>query len=186
MEIWRDIADFEGLYQVSNLGRVKSKNYRHTTGQERVLKPVKDRYGYLRVDLCKDGKVKNMKVHRLVAQAFIPNPNNWPQVNHRDEIKSNNSVENLEWVTASYNTNYGTRIERVIATHNTRKTCKAEQPIIASRSDKERWFKSQHEAARQLGLDYGHIKDCIAGRRHHTGGWSFRRAEERLSDEPLF
>lgn len=104
-EIWRDIPDYEGLYQVSNLGRVKSLNY-NRTNVEKILKLVQDRNGYLIVKLSKKGKAKLKKVHRLVAQAFIPNPNNLPQINHKNEIVSDNISDNLEWCTAQYNKEY--------------------------------------------------------------------------------
>lgn len=112
-EIWRDIKGYEGLYQVSNLGRVKRlaglRMYKNSPSRyfnERILKPKKDKNGYLLVGLSKNGAT--LKVHRLVANAFIPNPNNYPCINHIDENKENNSVENLEWCTIEYNNRYGT------------------------------------------------------------------------------
>ena len=118
-EIWRAIPNYEGIYEVSNLGRVKSiereivdKNNRIMNRKEIILKQCTDKKGYKRVKLFADGKTLNTRVHRLVALAFIPNPENLPQVNHKDEIKSNNLVENLEWCSAQYNTMYGTRLER--------------------------------------------------------------------------
>lgn len=113
-EEWRDIEGYPN-YRVSNLGRVKSLNYNHT-GKEKVLKAGTNK-GYLRVVLCKNGKKKRFQVHRIVAMAFLPNLHNYPQVNHMDENPLNNCVENLEWCTAQYNSNYGTRIERVAAAH---------------------------------------------------------------------
>ena len=101
-EIWKNIEGYEGKYQVSNLGQVKSM-----IGQEKVLHPKKHRNGYLQIGLHKDKKRKTMYIHRLVAQAFIPNPENLQQVNHKDENPSNNSMDNLEWCTAKYNMNYG-------------------------------------------------------------------------------
>jgi hypothetical protein len=101
-EIWKDIKGYEKLYWISNLGRVKSKR--------KILKPcVNKRTGYIYVCLTKNNKGKDMVIHRLVAQVFIPNPNNLPQVNHKDENKNNNCVNNLEWCTPKYNCNYGTR-----------------------------------------------------------------------------
>ncbi len=98
-EIFKDIKGYEGLYQVSNLGRVKSFN----RGKERILKPCLDRYGYFHVTLSKNGKQKGCTIHRLVATTFIPNPNNLPQINHIDGNKTNNKIENLEWCTAQEN-----------------------------------------------------------------------------------
>ena len=109
MEVWKDIKGYEGLYQVSNLGNVMSLHYRGTKNKKQLLKPAKDKDGYLSIALYKDGKTKQYRVHRLVASAFIPNPNNYSQVNHINEIKDDNRVENLEWCTAKYNNNYGDR-----------------------------------------------------------------------------
>lgn len=102
-EIWRDVPGYEGLYQVSSLGRVKSLHY-YGGNQEKVLVAMpKGKQGYLIVHLCKDRKVLSFRVHRLVAVAFIPNPDNKPFVNHIDGNKHNNCIENLEWVTAVEN-----------------------------------------------------------------------------------
>ena len=114
-EIWKDIKEYEGLYQVSNKGRVKSLNYGNK-GEEIIMEASTDKDGYKILGLRKEGKKKMKKVHRLVAEAFISNPNNLPQVNHMDEDKSNNKVDNLEWCDAEYNTNYGTHNERVSKT----------------------------------------------------------------------
>lgn len=116
-EEWKDIKGYEGLYQVSNLGRVRSlsRYVKHRTIyilKGKLLKQRTRGKGYLAVTLCKNSKLKHYYVHRLVAEAFIPNPNNLPQVNHKDENKSNNCVDNLEWCDDKYNTNYGTRNER--------------------------------------------------------------------------
>lgn len=119
MEIWKDIKDFEGLYQVSNEGRVRSLDHYASNGRVMVLykgqimTPVFNRYtGYLNVKLSKNNKATTRNVHRLVAETFLDNPNTLPQVNHKDEDKTNNRVENLEFCTCSYNANYGTRNER--------------------------------------------------------------------------
>lgn len=120
-EIWKDIKGFEGLYQVSNIGRIKSidRYIRNKWGsltlcKEHILKPRTDDDGYYRIGLYKDGKYKSFGLHRLVSEAFIPNPNNLPCVNHKNEIKTDNRVENLEWCTNSYNLNYGHRLEKAI------------------------------------------------------------------------
>ena len=112
IEEWRDIEGYSGLYQVSNLGRVKSLNYRRT-GKEGILKEAKRRDGYLDLCLCKNKKNKQYLTHRLVAMAFIENPNNYPMVNHKNEIKTDNRASNLEYCDALYNANYGTRNERM-------------------------------------------------------------------------
>ena len=125
-EIFKDISGYEGLYQVSNLGNVRSVGMyvgrgKGTYFQEgRIMKPVKDRGGYLYVNLYKNSKRKVHKVHRLVATAFIENPDNLPEVNHIDENKQNNKVENLEWCDHKQNCNHGTRIERVAETRRKR------------------------------------------------------------------
>lgn len=115
IEIWKDIEGYEGLYQISNLGNVKSLNYNHT-GLEKRLKPQKSNKGYLRIELCKNGKKKKFSIHELVADTFIENPNNLPCVNHKDENKINNNVENLEHCTYSYNNTYGNRIKKFLET----------------------------------------------------------------------
>ena len=100
-EIWKWIFGYEGLYQVSNFGRVKSFNGRW--GSVQILKPVLQKNGYLTVSLCKNGKLKTVKIHRLVAETFLTNSDNLPEVNHKDGNKLNNCVENLEWCTGKEN-----------------------------------------------------------------------------------
>lgn len=104
MEIWKDIEGYEGLYQVSSEGMVKSLNY-NRTGKERILKSAKDKYGYLFVKLRKEGTVKYYLIHRLIAIAFIPNPDNKPCIDHINGDKTDNRVENLRWVTHKENMN---------------------------------------------------------------------------------
>lgn len=122
-EIWKDVKNYEGIYQISNLGNVKrlntflmAKNGVLKSIKERILKQNLYRNGYPFVMLCVNSKSRNKLVHRLVAIAFIPNPLNLPQVNHRDEVKINNYVNNLEWITAKGNSNYGTKVERTTNT----------------------------------------------------------------------
>lgn len=111
-EIWKDIEGYEGLYQVSNYGRVK-RMFIKGAKKETILKLAKNKTGYIRVCLSKNSKKSNKHIHRLVAEAFIPNPNNLPQINHKDENPNNNYVDNLEWCNGKYNTNYGTRNKRI-------------------------------------------------------------------------
>ena len=110
-EIWKPIKDFEGYYEVSNIGRVRSLNYKRT-GKEKILKNIEDYKGYLEVVLTKNGKRKQFKVHRLVAEAFIPNPENKPCIDHINTIKSDNRVENLRWVTYKENSNNEKTLEK--------------------------------------------------------------------------
>lgn len=116
-EKWKSIKGFEGLYKISNYGNVKSLffwdiNKRKYIIKERIIKPITDKDGYYIIGLYKNKKRKTYKVHRLVAEAFITNPNNLPQINHKDENKLNNRVDNLEWCSVIYNLKYGTRIQR--------------------------------------------------------------------------
>lgn len=111
-EEWRDIKGYEGKYQVSNLGRVKSLKDSHGKYREKILNIKPEEYGYIRVILYREGKSRHFSVHRLVAEAFIPNLDGLSQVNHKDENKQNNRVDNLEWCDRKYNCNYGTRNKR--------------------------------------------------------------------------
>ena len=147
MEEWKDIKDYEGLYQVSNYGRVKSLNHNHTS-KEKILSLKPNGRGYIRVTLCKNNIKKPYSVHRLVAITFIPNPNNYPLVNHKDEDKTNNHVDNLEWCTYKYNINYGTGIKR--RSEKCSKTLK----------DKYSRNKSPH-AKKVKCITTGEIFDCI-------------------------
>lgn len=167
-EIWKDIKDYEGLYQVSNWGRVKSLKF----GKERVLRPSKISVGYLSVILFKDGKYKEFLVHRLVATAFLPNPDNKPVINHKDEVKTNNFVGtpendykdgNLEWCTRKYNNNYGTRIERV--SKSVLQFSKAGELI--------REWTSTAECGRN-GFHQGNIAACCRGDRKSAYGYIWK------------
>ena len=114
-ETWKDVAGFEGLYKVSNKGNLYSIERKNTIGRKcggRTIKPVHGKDGYLRVNLYKNGIMETKLMHRIVAGVFIPNQNNYLEINHKDEDKSNNNVENLEWCTREYNMNHGTRNAR--------------------------------------------------------------------------
>lgn len=160
MEEWKDIEDYEGLYQVSSEGRVKSLNY-FRTGEERILKCVKNKEGYLKVGLSKNRKRKTYYIHRLVAQTFLPNPNNLPQVNHKDEDKTNNIVENIEYCNSKYNANYGTRTERI------------QKPILQFTKSGEfvRRWESITQVRKKLGVNKGNITSCLKGKYKTAGGY---------------
>lgn len=166
MEEWRDIKGYEGLYQVSTMGRVKSIRY----GKERILKPNEDGWGYFRVRLFKNGQRKAYKVHRLVAEAFLDNPDNLPQVNHKNEDKSDNRVENLEFCDCRYNINYGTGIQR-----RAKKQSKTVyQYSLDGQLIKE--YPSVHEVERQLGYAQTYISKCCLDKCKQAYGykWSYK------------
>ena len=183
-EIWKDIEGFEGRYQVSNLGRVKSlertvwdnRGY-YKTVSEKILKPQKKGNGYLQVQLSQDGKEKWYLVHRLVAIAFLPNPNNLPQVNHISEDKLDNRVSNLEWVTCKENTNHGTGIKR--RSEKRRNDPRTSKPIIGI--DKITGlivdFPSIKEASRQLSINKANITSCLKSRCKSAGGYVWYYAD---------
>lgn len=169
-EILKDVKDYEGFYQVSNFGRVK----RVTT--DRILKSNMTSKGYLLVKLCKNSIKSNKRIHRLVAEAFIPNSENKPYINHIDEDKTNNHVSNLEWVTAKENSNHGTLNERISKAISRFKSI----PIIATniKTGKSTDFYGTNDCARQLGLYQSNITAALKGRYKQTGGYTFKYKEE--------
>lgn len=171
MEEWRNIEDYDD-YQVSNLGRVKSLKY----GKERIVKPHTINGGYLNICLSKNSKKNWYLVHRLVAEAFIPNPNNLPFINHRDECKTNNIVDNLEWCTRQYNNTYGTCIQRMVkkkrGIYNTKKSKTVFQYTLDGEFVKE--FPSVAEVERQLGYNNSNISECCLGKRKTAYGYIWK------------
>ena len=181
-EEWKDIKDYEGLYQVSNWGKILSLNYSNT-GKPGLMTPVEDTDGYFTVQLWKNEKPKTCKVHRLVAQTFIPNPDNLPQVNHKDEDKTNNFVflnkdgsvdkekSNLEWKSPKENSNHGTRTER-IAKANTNGI--RSKPVLQLSLSGEliREWPSIGECSRN-GFSKGNVLACCNGKIPHYKGFRF-------------
>ena len=152
VEIWKDIPGYEGIYAVSNFGKVKSlqRTRKGSYGSirivyEKILNHKIDKDGYHIVTLSKEGKTKCIGVHRLVAQAFLPNIYNLPMVNHKDENPSNNFVDNLEWCTAKYNNNYGTAIERRLETKLKNGVIKNVFPKGLKSSDPKLYYKIKDE-----------------------------------------
>lgn len=173
-EIWRTAIVngeiYEG-YEVSNFGQILSLNY-HRSGKSKLLKPSKDKDGYFQVTLYKDGKIKRIMVHRLVTEAFLLNPNNLPQVNHKDEDKTNNFVGtpendykdgNLEWCTNEYNVNYGTRTE------------KTSKPVLQLSLTGEiiREWPSTKECGRN-GFNQSYVSSCCLGKYKQAYGFLWR------------
>ena len=175
-EIWKDVPNYEGLYQVSNFGNVKSvsRNINNNGGfqvlSEKMLVQSVNNKGYCRVELSKDGKRKPFSVHRLVAEVFVDNPENKSQVNHIDENKMNNYFDNLEWCTAKENINHGTHNKRAAET----KGCKIKMYDIKMNLIAE--FSSMSEASRKTGVWQQNISKCIAGKREQAGGFIWKKS----------
>ena len=185
MEIWKDVVGYEGVYQVSNTGKIKrvgkyTNQFGKTWGDERVLKPATKSKGYMYVQLSKDGEAKPKHVHRIVAEAFIPNPENKPTVNHKNRNKADNSVENLEWATYTENNRHIVRslgndkqieyaIKKPVLQFDLNMNCIAEYP-------------SYREAQRQTGISA--IDVVCRGKRHKgrkqktAGGYIWRYKED--------
>ena len=175
VEIYKDIVGYEGLYKVSNFGNVMS----FWSKKPKLLKPQKENSGYLHIVLINNTKSrKTFLLHRLVAQAFLPNPNNLPQVNHKDENKTNNRVSNLEFCTHKFNINYGTAQER-----RAKKIAKIlinrkdeSKPVL--QYDKNGFFLKEYasikDAERHTGINNANICDVCGGKRKTAGGYIWR------------
>lgn len=180
-EEWKPVPvdEFKNYYEVSSFGRVRSKTYvqyRNVGGKNRpytvrgkVLSQTTN-FGYKLVHLSVNGHSKYFRVHRLVAAAFIPNPDNLPQINHRDEDKQNNNVNNLEWCSSKYNVNYGTR--------GIRAGIKRGNPVIQKSIDGTmvRKFHSIQNASKVTGISAGNIWSMLNGKRNNAGGYLWEYA----------
>lgn len=182
-EIWKSHPEYTET-EVSTLGRVRTldrvvpcggNRTRFTKG--RVLKQHEDKYGYLKTSIPINGKWVTKLVHRLVAQTFLPNPDNLPQVNHKNCIRTNNNVENLEWCDNSYNQKYREK-------HGISRTEATGHPLFSINLDtlKVSRFGSQHEAGRTLGVSQGNINKVIKGNRNHAGGYWFAKDDDNADD----
>lgn len=184
-ELWKDIEGYEGLYQVSNMGRVKAlaKKTKTWTGMkswpERILKPIIQHSGYAHVGLWRRQKCKQSRVHRLVAAAFCTNddPVHKTQVNHLNENKLDNRASNLCWVTPQENTCYGTGISRRICGREKAVECLSSNGVV-------RHFRSQAEANAWCGVSRndGHIAACCRGKQKTAYGYRWRYVEEVMPD----
>lgn len=181
-ERWRDIAGYEGMYQISNLGRVKSlerqmklnlNKDKNMIKKEKILKPGKTgiKRNYLGVELLKNSKQKHKYIHRLVAETFIPNPNNYKEVNHKDENTLNNCASNLEWCDTKYNINYGQRTLKA--------TKKLSKPIIQLDLENNliKEWDSMRNASRNLNINISNISRCCKGEFKTAGGyiWKYKK-----------
>lgn len=179
-EIWKDIKDYEGFYQVSNLGNVKSlerkvnskiKNNSFVIKKEKILKKTINKKGYEMAHLSKKSKTKNKQVHRLVAEAFIPNPDNLPEVNHKDENPLNNNINNLEWCDRKHNINWGTRTQRAKE--------KMSKKINMYNLNNEfiKQFSGINEASRIMNISTNTICLCCQGKRNKAGGYKWKYSD---------
>ena len=184
MEEWRDVTGYEGLYQISNLGRVKHLKFTHKnrfgecTKQEHIV-GYNGSNGYMYVNLCKGNKMHTVTIHSLVAKAFIPNPNGYDCINHKDESHDNNRVDNLEWCTKEYNNNYGTLAKRkreIMLNH-------PETSKIVRCVDNNIVYLSAREAARQLNVHPTNIINCCNGKQKTCKGLHFEYIEKGLALE---
>lgn len=168
MEVWKEVYGFDTLYEVSNYGRVRTKFFKRRgyTNSYRILTPVDNGNGYLRFNWSLNGKQKTVYLHRLVACAFIKNPNGYKEINHLDENKLNNTADNLEWISHKDNCRYGTR--------NKRTGEKNKKPIICIENGIV--YLSIKDAAKDLGVAVTAVSNCLNGRSKTCMGYHWKYA----------
>lgn len=175
-EMWKSIKGFEGIYSVSNLGDIRHEKTEKKTGtgnyarQQHILKQRKNNKGYMLVDLYKENKRYQMLVHRVVAMAFLDNPNNYSVVNHKDENPLNNKVVNLEWCSQKYNMNYG-NVGKKIGKANS----KAVKQVDLN-GNILKIYPSAMQAQRETGISNGLINECVKGKRTKARGFIWEYA----------
>ena len=191
MEEWKDIKNYEGLYQVSNLGNVKSldtminckgaNNIDEHLRKGRILKKNIATTGYYSINLSKNGKIKYVRVHRLVAEAFIPNPNNLPCINHKDGNKLNNEISNLEWCSYSYNNSEAYRIGLKQNKYKGKygKDAQFSKPLLQFSMNGEliREWENANQVKRELGFCAENIRSVCNGRRKQANGYKWKYKE---------
>ena len=186
-EVWKDVVGYEGLYQVSNLGHIRSLDHyvaHHTAGMAlrkgRVLKPAFDGH-YLSIGLSKDNKAKSTRIHRIVAEAFLPNPDKLSDVDHIDCDKTNNRVDNLRWCSHADNMHFAKENHCMRSIpyaersewYRERSAAARRKPVI--RSD-GKWYKSTTDAAKDLGVSRGAVSHVLCGLTERCQGYSFSYA----------
>lgn len=186
MEIWKDIAGVEGCYQISTLGRVKSLERYTENGRlvrERILKTRVNKRGYEYVCIQKNNKRVAIKIHRTVAQTFILNPDNLPEINHKDENKLNNCADNLEWCTREYNARYGTAIIRSAQTRSKNHTLKINQYTLNGVYVKTWKSPIEIERVNDKKMKSTNIIACCRGKYKSSYGYKWRYLNEETKNE---
>lgn len=186
-EIWKDIENYEGIFMISNLERVKSldryiicKNGRKLHVKEKILKPIDDKNGYKVINLCYKQNIKPYKIHRLVAMHFILNPNNFNEVNHKDENKANNIVSNLEWCDRKYNVNYyidNNKDKFIKQISNTREKYTGKKIMVYRNSNYIGEYNSVKECCNALNIDKHRVFDNIYRNVKNRNGYLFKYVE---------
>lgn len=184
LEIWKDIKGWEGLYQISNMGRIKSLSRYRYCGKlnskpqlmdMKIMKPS-IRGGYEIVSISREGKVESFSVHRLVGKHFIPNPNNYPEINHKDEVKTNNNVNNLEWCTKAYNMKYGTLGERI-----SKSLSKIVHQYDLDNNLVNIWSSTRE--VNEHGFHHSNVASCCRGERKTHKGFVWKYEEDIIYGE---